>query len=359
MKRERWLKVCYFVGIFIIVPIWLLSVPTSFVSGQTTSTYPKVLRFATHSAGTTFNAVGSGLAKVASDKSPMTVIVIPTAGTSSWVSTLNESGSPNIGIEVLPIVWQMRTGKPAPDPVPNGFPPKAPYAASKNIRVLMTGTALHVGMLTRKDSGLKEVSDLRGKRIGWEWAAFPANIAITLGNLFNGGLTLDDVKTVPMTEVVAGVRAVQEKRTDATTCAVGMGAVAEADALAGVRFLRNSMDPERNKAGQRAQPGAYTILVPGGLPGVPEETPIWSMTMSVLASTHMADHVAYKLVETWWVHHKEFWPIHPMLKGWGPELFVNKNVTAPYHNGAIQFYKEKGVWTPEMEKIQNQFLKGN
>jgi TRAP-type uncharacterized transport system substrate-binding protein len=213
-------------------------------------------------------------------------------------------------------------------------------------------------MLVRKDSGLKEISDLRGKVIGWEWAAFPANIAITLGNLFNGGLTLDDVKTLPMTEVVAGVKAVQERRIDATTCAVGMGAVAEADVLAGVRFLRNSMDPERIKAGQRAQPGAYTTLVPAGLPGVPEETPIWSMTISVLASTHMADHVAYKLVETWWTNHKEAWPIHPQLRGWGPEHFVNKNVTAPYHNGAIQLYKEKGVWTPEMEKIQSQFLKG-
>lgn len=331
---------------------------TELASAKSNLTYPKMLRFATHSAGTTFHAVGSGLAKVASDNSPMKVMVIPMAGSSFWAPTMNRYGDPDIGIEAVPVVWQMWTGKNAPDPVPKGFPSKCPYEASKNIRILMTGTALRVGTLVRKDSGMKEIDEIRGKKCAWEWSAFAPNIPITLANLFNGGLTLEDIKPVPITEVVSGVRALMEKRIDATTAAVGMGIVAEADALVGVRFLRNSTDPERIKAGQRAQPGAYPLMTPKGLPGVVEDTPIWSMVISVLASTHMSDHVAYKLVETWWVHHKELWPIHPVLKGWAPELFVNKNITAPYHNGAIQFYKEKGVWTPEMENIQNQLLKG-
>jgi len=30
---------------------------------------------------------------------------------------------------------------------------------------------------------------------------------------------------------------------------------------------------------------------------------------------------------------------------------------APFHNGAIKFYKEKNVWTEAMEKRQKQLLK--
>jgi hypothetical protein len=27
-------------------------------------------------------------------------------------------------------------------------------------------------------------------------------------------------------------------------------------------------------------------------------------------------------------------------------------VVAPFHEGAVRFFKEKGVWTPELEKLQ-------
>ena len=71
----------------------------------------------------------------------------------------------------------------------------------------------------------------------------------------------------------------------------------------------------------------------------------------------MPDHVAYKLVETWWNHYKEYQPIHPVLRFWTPQTFVNPNFTMPYHDGAIQFYKDKDVWTSEMAKKQKKLLK--
>ena len=162
-----------------------------------------------------------------------------------------------------------------------------------------------------------------------------------------------------MTEVVSAVKAVQENRIDATMAAVGMGAIAEADTLVGVRFLPNSMDPERIKAGQRCTVGAVPVKMPAGLPGLPEPTPLWGLFISVLASTRMTDDTAYKLVETWWGHYKEYGAIHPLLKRWTPNLYVNKHITAPYHSGAVRFYKDKGEWSPEMEKIQNLVLKGD
>lgn len=358
MKRQRWLKSYPVCSLFIIASLLFLGIPTRLFSGQPELTYPKVLRFASLSAGSMTYAYTSGLAKVASDNTPMTLMVIPTSGATAWLPMLSELGSIDLAAENLSSCWQMWTGKVAPEPVPKGFASKPPYVGSKNIRLLVAGPSTFVGMLVRKESGMREIGNLRGKTIAWDWTAMPTLIALTLANLHNGGLTVDDVRTIPVTEVIAGVRAVQERRIDATTCGVGMSAVAEADTLVGVRYLRNSMDPERIKAGQRCMPGGSVTIVRGGQPGVPEDTPIWGVPIGVLVSTRMPDHVAYKLVETWWGHHKEYASIHPILKEWIPATFTNKNFTVPYHNGAIQFYKEQGVWSPEMEKIQNQILKG-
>ena len=319
--------------------------------------YPKVLRFAALSPGSLLHALISGLSKVASDNSPMTVLVIPTAGTPTWLPMVSKQGTADMAIENFSAMWQLYTGKIAPEPIPKGFPERKPYPKTSNLRTLICGPALKAGMLVRKDTDMKYVADLKGKKIAWEWAAFPANTAITLSALLNGGLTIDDCKLMPVTEVVSAVRAVQEGRIDSTVCAVGMGAIAEADALVGVRFLHQSMDPDRVAAGQRAMPGCYTAIQPKGVPGVSEDTPLWAAPLAIVTATRLPEHVAYKLIETWWNHYQEYQTIHPLLRQWTPEVFTNVHVTLPFHEGSVRFFKEKGVWTPELEKRQQELLK--
>lgn len=356
MRRGKPRKVSLICATLIIACLFLMGFAAGPVSAQSGHKYPKVLRFASLSPGTLLYTLISGLCKVVSDNSPMTMVVVPTAGATTWLPMLAKQGTVDVSMENFAAMYIIWTGRSAPPPIPKGFPEKAPYPKTRNIRLLNAGALFKMGFLVRNDSGLKNVSDLKGKRIAWPWTAFPPNVSITLACLLNGGLTLDDVKTAPMTEVVAAVRAVQEGRIDATVCAVGMGAIAEADALVGVHFLNQSMDPKMIKEGQRAMPGCYTTVQRGGVPGVHKDTPLWSAPLGNIATTRMPNYVAYKIVETWWNHYKDYQSIHPVLRTWTPETFINPNFTLPYHDGAIQFYKEKGVWTPEMEKKQEQLL---
>jgi TRAP transporter TAXI family solute receptor len=357
MRREKWKKVSLICAVFIIASLLLAGISAGPVSAAENQKYPRIVRFAALSPGSLLHILISGLCKVASDKSPMTVVVVPTAGAYTWLPMMTKQGTIDIGMENFASIAQMWTGIIAPEPIPKGFGDKPPYPRTPTVRILNAGPAFKMSFLVRKDSGLKNVSDLKGKRIAWEWTAFPPNIAITLACLLNGGLTIDDVKTVPVTEVVSAVKAVQEGRIDSTVCALGMGAVAEADALVGVRYLNGSMAPQMVKEGQRAMPGCYPGIQPAGPPGIPEDTIVWHAPLANVTTTKMPDHVAYKIVETWWDNYKDYQSIHPVLKFWTPETFVNAHFTMPYHNGAIQFYKEKGVWTPELEEKQSQLLK--
>jgi TRAP-type uncharacterized transport system substrate-binding protein len=57
-----------------------------------------------------------------------------------------------------------------------------------------------------------------------------------------------------------------------------------------------------------------------------------------------------------WEHESELAPVHPMLKEWTHERAVGADVTIPYHPAAVQFYKERGVWSAKMDETQKRLL---
>ena len=126
MKRTKCTRVIVFCLLLVVASIALLGFGPGDASAQTKQEYPKTLRFAALSPGSLLYTLISGLSKVASDKSPMTVIVIPTAGATTWLPMLSEQGTIDIGMENFGAMWNIWNGQPAPAPIPKGFPEKHP-----------------------------------------------------------------------------------------------------------------------------------------------------------------------------------------------------------------------------------------
>jgi TRAP transporter TAXI family solute receptor len=320
---------------------------------------PRSVNFGTHAVGTVFNAVGTGLAKVATDGGPIRVVVQPFSGPPAWVPSMNREGKPEIGIINVTEIWQAYTGKITPRPLPAGAPEmKPPYGPHPNLRLLKLGTSLALGILVRADSPIKSLADLKGKRLTWDFPAFPANILSGLATLSTAGVSVQDVRTVPVPEVVSGVRALMEGRVDGAVAAVGMGIVSEADARVGVRFLPAGQGSEGIRVAEGIMPGGNVNIRRAGPAGLKTDTPLWSYGISIVASTHMAEETAYTILKTWLEHSKELEPVHPQFRGWNPDVFVQEIATIPYHSGAIKLYKEKGKWTANMDRNQEALLRG-
>jgi TRAP-type uncharacterized transport system substrate-binding protein len=68
------------------------------------------------------------------------------------------------------------------------------------------------------------------------------------------------------------------------------------------------------------------------------------------------DQVVASVLRAIWDNVEKLAPLHPILKEWTRERAVDPDVTIPYHPGAVQFFKEKGVWFAKMDEAQKRLL---
>ena len=162
---------------------------------------PASTTIGTNPAGTAFYAVSAGLAKVISGAGPMQAVVQPYTGSSTFMPLL-DSGEIDFGI-INAVEMNLGYQGPAKLKISG----KNPLPHVPNTRLIMRGSPLSVSLVVKKDSLIKTVHDVKGKRVTGE---YPANIAIWFHiytELANAGLTWDDVKIVPVPAVNDGVDA--------------------------------------------------------------------------------------------------------------------------------------------------------
>ncbi len=337
--RGRWLMIG-----FLAVAVALLAL------GPAASQTPKSVTLGTNPPGTIFYTVASGLAKVASGAAPFQMTLQPYAGTSTFLPLLN-SGEMEFG--VVNSVDMGLTYRGSNFKVGG----RNPFPHAPNVRLVMRGAPLLVGLLVKKDSPIKNVYDVKGKRMTGE---YPAHLAVwynMFGHLASAGMTWDDVKVVPVPAVNDGVDALVQGRADVTEHALNSAKIKEADASVGVRHLTIDCSPEGEARLRKAVPGYYPRIVKAGTAtAVVEDTCFIAYDIYLSAGKNVPDSVVEAALKAIWENVDKLPPLHPIFKEWTRERAVTADVTIPYHPGAIRFYKEQGVWKPDMDQVQQKLL---
>jgi TRAP transporter TAXI family solute receptor len=288
-----------------------------------------------------YNAIGTGIATVISRHTPMTVRVQAFAGPPAWLPSM-DTGETDMGV---------LTSADAVTSYKGIILYKRPF---KNTRLLVVGGSLQLSFYLPKDSPIETVADLKKKRIPTDYPGTPIVKLSSTAALATAGLSYDDIIKVPVSDLAAGAQAFLEGRTDAGWHSVGSPAVEEANARkGGVKWISVISTPEGAKKMGEVYPGSYpSVLKAGSATGVIKDTVFLTNDIYLVASKSLSDEAAYEVVKTLWEYNQELGAAYPALKAWRRDRMVSEHAFIPYHPGAVKFFKEKGVWSKEMETLQ-------
>jgi TRAP transporter TAXI family solute receptor len=312
---------------------------------------PRSVAIGANPPGTVFYALASGIAKVTTDAGPIPATVQPYTGTSTLLPLLN-SGELDFALVNAVDMGMAYLG---PNKLKIGG--KNDFPHSPDIRLVMRGAPLVIGLLVKKDSPLKSVHDLKGRRVTGEYPAHQAVWFNMLGLLSTGGLSWRDVTVVPVPAVNDGIEAVVQGRAEVTAGALNMAKIREADAAVGVRHLPVDCSPDGDRRVRQTVPGYYTRTVKaGGAAAVVEDT--CTVAYDIYFATHKGapDQVVTAVLTAVWENEAKLKPIHPVFREWTRDRAATAEMTIPYHPAAIKFYTANGAWKKEMGEAQAKLL---
>ena len=333
------MKIISLTRIAALVAAWIVAAAPVKAAEQRSAT------LATHAVGSLYNALGTGIATVISRHTPMTVRVQPFAGPPAWLPSMN-IGETDMGV---------LTSADAVTSYKGIILYKKPF---QNTRILVAGGALQLSFYVPKDSPVETVADLKGKRIPADYPGTPIVRLSSTAALATAGLTYNDIMKVPVSDLQSGAQAFMEGRTDAGWHSVGSPAVEEANARkGGVKFVSVIATAEGAKKMADVYPGSYpSLMKAGSATAIAKDTALLTNDIYLVAGKEFNEEAAYNAVKALWDFNQELGAAYPALKEWRRERMVSKSAFIPYHPGAVKFFKEKQVWSKEMDALQTRLL---
>ena len=226
------------------------------------------------------------------------------------------------------------------------------------LRLLMTSNGLsNQGIAVAEDTGVTSFSELRGHRIPYVRGAPALNVSME-AYLACGGLTWDDVIRVDFPGYEASWTGVINGDADAGFGTTVSGPMFRLQASPrGIRWLPAPHDDagcwERMLAIGPYFTKNYATRGAGISDASPHEAATYPYPLLTTVATKEAD-LVYALTRAISENYDEYKDSDPGAIGWALERQVFQWVV-PYHEGAVNYWRELGVWTDELE-VHNQSL---
>ena len=214
---------------------------------------------------------------------------------------------------------------------------------NSNLKMVATLMPFRSAYIVRKDSDIKSVEDLKGRRVP-VFADKALGDYVTKGYFANANMSLDQVDGVAVPNFPRMWASFAEGSADVAIGVVGAANSREYDASFGIRYLSFENTPEALARTRKFLPQMYLQEMPAGsVPGIDKPTNVNVFDYTLFAGKDVSDDMVYKSVKALWEKEADLLAAGPFWNG-----FMKEKMSTPlgltYHPGAIKFYKEMGVW---------------
>jgi hypothetical protein len=227
----------------------------------------------------------------------------------------------------------------------------------QDLRAAMLVTRAPFQYFVKANSGIKTLADLQGRPVVTSFRSIAPFDRINEAVLETAGLTFEDVQTMSVAGVPDAIRALVEGRVDAASTMLGIPAMREAHATVpgGLRVLPLGA----TETPITDMPGFEVVVMNPGpaMPGILEPTRVTRMDVYLNTSVHVSDEDVYKVVRTFHLKWAELQKTLPAFRSVQASQVAPAKIAHPYHEGAIRYFKEAGLWTPEHERLQQMLRK--
>ena len=201
-------------------------------------------------------------------------------------------------------------------------------------------------VMARAEAKAKNFNDLKGKRVnvGNPGSGTRTTMDLLLKSLDWGSNPFAVSSELKPAEMAS---ALCDNNLDAISYTVGhpSGAIKEAAASCKTNLV-NVEGPEVDKLVEK-YPYFSKVSIPAGLyEGTPGETKTFGVYATVVTSADVPEETIYQLTKTVFENFDRFKKLHPSFENLNAEAMVKEGLTAPLHDGAVRYYKEKG-WIKE------------
>lgn len=235
----------------------------------------------------------------------------------------------------------------------------APWGPQKVRLVMMSwGEANTALAATAKDANIRKAADLRGKRVSWVVGAPSLNQAMTAW-LAYGDLTWDDVTKVTSSGWGAAIQGMIDGNVDASIAASDSSKLYQVESSPrGLHFFPAPESETENWARFNEVAPWYVPHTATAGVGLSKENSLEGATFGfpILATYDwQSEESVYELTKLIHQKYDSYKGAHPSAAGFAMENQVFDWII-PYHEGAIKYFKEIGVWSDELDEHNAQLI---
>ena len=254
--------------------------------------------------------------------------------TGGSVTNINGIRSGDVDMGVAQSDWQYHGyNGTAPDQFPDG--------AFKELRAVFSVHAEPFTVVARSDSGIKKFDDLKGKKVnvGNPGSGQRGTMEVLMEKM---GWTMDDFAIASELKSSEQAAALCDGKVDAIIFTAGHpnGSIKEATTSCDA-ILVPVDNAEAQKLAADNDYYAMTTIPAGMYKGTDSDTATFGVAATFVSSTKTDDETIYQMVKAVFENFKRFKKMHPAFAHLKESDMIINNLSAPLHDGAVRYYKEK------------------